>query len=133
MSEVRVFVVDDYVPWHKSVVSILRQSPKMQVVGTAVNGFEALTKLIELRPDVVLLDFDMPILDGIQTLTEILRVAPSTRVIFVTASDSPRFREQALARGAVGVVSKMHAGFRLIPAIQESMEQQTGADGTRNL
>lgn len=123
MSEVRILVVDDYLPWHKSVVSILRQSPTMRVVGTAVNGFEALTKLNELRPDIVLLDFEMPILDGVQTMAEIQRLSPSTRVIFVTACDSPRFREQALAAGAVGVVSKMHAGFRLISAIQESLEQ----------
>ncbi|HKT51114.1 MAG TPA: response regulator transcription factor [Candidatus Angelobacter sp.] len=123
MSEVRILVVDDYLPWHKSVVSILRQSPAMRVVGTAVNGLEALTRLIELRPDVVLLDFDMPVLDGIQTMAEILRLSPSTRVIFVTASDSPTFREQAFEAGAVGVVSKMHAGFRLISAIRESLEQ----------
>ena len=123
MSEVRILVVDDYLPWHKSVVSILRQSPTMRVVGTAVNGFEALTKLNELRPDIVLLDFEMPILDGIQTMAEIQRLSPFTRVIFVTACDSPRFREQAFAAGAVGVVSKMHAGFRLISAIRESLEQ----------
>lgn len=123
MLEIRILVVDDYLPWHKSVVSILRQNPTMRVVGAAVNGLEALAKVVDLRPDVVLLDFEMPILDGIQTMAEILRVSPSTRVIFVTASDSPRFREQASAAGAVGVVSKMHAGFRLIPAIEESLQK----------
>lgn len=121
-SEVRILVVDDYIPWHRSVVSILRERPEMRVVGTAVNGMEALTKIVELRPDVVLLDFDMPILDGIQTASEILRLSPSTRVIFVTASDSPSFRREAFKMGALGVVSKMHASFRLISVIQESLQ-----------
>ena len=95
----------------------------MQVVGTAINGIEALTKLVELKPNVVLLDFEMPILDGIQTIAEIRRLSPSARVIFVTASDSPKFRKKAFAAGAVGVVSKMHASFRLISAIEEVLEQ----------
>lgn len=104
-------------------MSILCHSPNMRVVGTAVNGLEALTKLVELGPDVVLLDFDLPILDGIQTAAEILRLSPSTRVIFVTAVDSPSFRKQALKAGALGVVSKMHAGFQLVSAIEEVLEQ----------
>jgi len=119
--EVRILVVDDFLPWHRSVASILRDNPKMQVVSTAVNGLEALTKVIDLRPDVVLLDYEMPVLDGLKTATEIRRVSPSTRVIFVTANDSPSFRELAFQSGALGVVSKLHAVFQLRCAIEKSM------------
>jgi DNA-binding NarL/FixJ family response regulator len=125
LSEVRILVVDDFLPWHKSVARMLRSNPNFQVVGFAQNGLEALPMLLELQPDVVLLDVDMPILSGIETAREMVRLAPGIRIIFLAVDDSPWLMQVALQAGALGYVSKFHATFELLPAIEEATKNLT--------
>ena len=75
----RVLVVDDSVVVRRVVTRAFANEPAVEVVGTARNGRDALAKLEVLRPDVVILDLDMPVMDGFETLAEIRRTHPRSR------------------------------------------------------
>ena len=84
----RVLVVDDYEPWRRTLCSILQKHPILQVVGEAQHGFEAVQKATELKPDLVLLDITMPVLNGMGLLERML-ADPNLKdipVVLVTAS-----------------------------------------------
>ena len=121
MAVVRILVVDDFRLWHNAVTTILGANPELRVISTALSGREALGKVERLAPDLVLLDVEMPEMDGIQVAYQIRRVAPATRIIFLSGTDSMEIIERAMEAGACGYVHKMNARFNLIPAIQAAM------------
>jgi two-component system chemotaxis response regulator CheB len=107
----RVLVVDDSVVVRQLVGRVLAAAPSTELVGVASNGRIALDKIARLRPDVVLLDLEMPELDGLQTLDEIRRREPSLPVIIfshLTASGAAATLD-ALARGATSFALKPNA------------------------
>jgi len=76
MSIIRILLVDDFVPWHAAVKSLLKVNPALQVIYTATNGLEAIGKAQQFQPDLVLLDIGLPGITGIEAATHILRVSP---------------------------------------------------------
>jgi DNA-binding NarL/FixJ family response regulator len=88
-----------------------------QVCGDAQNGKEAIDKVIELKPEIVLMDINMPVMNGIAAATEIRRIAPSTKIVFLTVHDGPGFRA-GTKRWAHGFVPKSSAGTELIPTLR---------------
>ena len=94
----------------------LLQWHEFPVCGEAASGKEALEKVKELKPDIVLLDINMPKKNGIQTAYEIRQVSPSTKIVFLTVHKSP---DIARATHAVGhaFISKSEAGTELIPTL----------------
>lgn len=108
-SMVRVLVVDDSVFARKIVSDLLDSSPQITVIGTATNGIEALAKVEELSPDVVTLDVEMPKMDGIETLRQLMLTHP-TPVVMVSSLTVAGARESmtALRLGAVDVMAKPH-------------------------
>src|ERR1700739_375202 len=83
----RILIVDD----HHAARTTLRELldwHSFQVCGDAQNGKEAIEKVIELKPDIVLLDINMPVMSGITAATEIRRLAPSTKIVFLTIHDA---------------------------------------------
>ncbi|WP_067473377.1 protein-glutamate methylesterase/protein-glutamine glutaminase [Actinomadura hibisca] len=105
---VSVLVVDDSVVVRRLIVDALGSDPALQVVGTAPNGRVALAKIESLRPDVVTLDIEMPVLDGLATLRELRRTHPRLPVIMfstLTAAGASATLE-ALAAGASDYVTK---------------------------
>jgi two-component system chemotaxis response regulator CheB len=104
----RALVVDDTVIYRRIVSDVLQEIPGVDVVGTAVNGRIALEKIIELHPDVVTLDVEMPELNGVQVLEEIKRRGLKTSVIMLSARSpsSAAATTAALALGAFDFVLK---------------------------
>lgn len=104
----RALVVDDTVIYRRIVSDVLREIPGVDVVGTAVNGRIALEKIVELHPDVVTLDVEMPELNGVQVLQEIKRRGLKTSVIMLSArtSSSAAATTEALSLGAFDFVLK---------------------------
>jgi len=98
---IRVLVVDDSTVVRRIVAKVLGDDPRIEVVGTAVNGKIALEKLDSLRPDVVTLDLEMPVMGGLETLPELRRRSPDLPVIVFSAADEA---------GAVGALSALQAG-----------------------
>lgn len=102
-----VLVVDDSAFMRKVITDIIGKHPQMEVVGTARNGKDALQKLTTLRPDVMTLDIEMPIMDGLEALKEIMRIQPTP--IVMLSSTTKRGAENtvlAMENGAVDFIAK---------------------------
>ncbi|WP_440948920.1 protein-glutamate methylesterase/protein-glutamine glutaminase [Methanosarcina sp. T3] len=104
---IRTLIVDDSALIRKVLSDILNEDPKIRVVGTAVNGKDGLEKVRKLRPDVVLLDNVMPVLDGLKTLARIMKEQP-TPVVIVSAlgERAEEITLTAFEYGAVDVIEK---------------------------
>jgi two-component system, NarL family, response regulator DegU len=106
MPKIQIAVVDDHSLFRKGMISILQQVPDFEVVVEAVNGQEFLDKLAAQPIDVVLMDLQMPVLDGIKT-TEIVRVKyPDTKVLILSMHDEDQFVLHLMEIGANGYLLK---------------------------
>ena len=115
--QVTVMIVDDHALFVDTVEALLSAEPEIAVVGRAGNGEEATKLAEELRPDVVLMDISMPVLDGFDAARRIREVLPETCVLFLTGSDAPRDVEEAQRAGASGYLTKDRIASDLIDAI----------------
>jgi len=86
MSRIKVLVVDDSAFMRKIIIDILASSPDIEIIGKARNGQEAIEKVTALAPDVVTMDVEMPVLDGLQALGYIMSECP-TPVIMLSGSE----------------------------------------------
>jgi DNA-binding NarL/FixJ family response regulator len=118
MSLVRILVVDDFEPWRRFVLSMLKQNPELQVVGEASDGLEAVQRAEELQPDLILLDLGLPRLNGIEAARRIRQNAPNSKILFVSQESSPEVAKEGLKLGAWGYVIKSHAGGELLAAVE---------------
>jgi DNA-binding NarL/FixJ family response regulator len=91
MQSFTVLVVDDYEPWLRSVCSILKAQPELQVISEASNGAEAVQKAQMLKPDLILLDIGLLDLNGIEAEDRIRRIAPDIKILFLTRSAGAEF------------------------------------------
>ncbi len=103
---VRVLVVDDQQLVRDGIASLLRVQEGIAVVGTATNGQEALEQAIALRPDVILMDVRMPVMDGVEATTQILGQLPSSSILMLTTFDDDEYVKDALQAGARGYLLK---------------------------
>lgn len=106
MNRVRIVVVDDHALFRRGLISLLEEMPEFHVVGEAVNGQEALTVIERARPDVVLLDINMPVLDGIQTLGALRKKDAAQKILMLTISQNDDDLIGAIVAGANGYVLK---------------------------
>ena len=117
----RVLIADDFAEWRVRIRLILQERTKWQVIDEACDGSEAVMKAADLRPEVVLLDVAMPILNGIEAAAQIQRVSPSSEIIFVTQDGEPEIRRVVLAAGARGFLIKSDVASELLPAISAGL------------
>ncbi|AZQ39260.1 response regulator transcription factor [Streptomyces cyaneochromogenes] len=103
---VRVLVVDDQRLIRDGIASLLSIRSGIDVVGTAVDGRDAVAKTLELGPDVVLMDVRMPEMDGVEAVAVLRDRAPSCRVVMLTTFDDEEYVVQALRAGAHGYLLK---------------------------
>jgi DNA-binding NarL/FixJ family response regulator len=106
MNRIRLVVVDDHALFRKGLVSLLEEMPDFVVVGEAANGQEALPVIERVQPDIVLLDINMPVLDGLQTLSAIRKSYPGQKVLMLTISQNDDDLINAIVNGANGYVLK---------------------------
>jgi DNA-binding NarL/FixJ family response regulator len=115
---VRVLVVDDQQLVRESIAALLDIQPGISVVGTAAEGREAVDQALALRPDVVLLDVRMPVMDGIEAVAILRRRAPDCRVVMLTTFDDEEYVVQALRAGASGYLLKDRPARELAGAVR---------------
>jgi two-component system, NarL family, nitrate/nitrite response regulator NarL len=96
----------------------------LEICGEAANGKEAVERVRELQPDLVLLDIVMPVMNGLDAAHEIHRIAPSTKIVFLTIEDTPQAAALARLAGADGLVSKAAAGRELIPTLRRLLQRE---------
>ena len=111
----RILIVDDH-PAVRATIRMLLDWHSFQVCGDAKNGEEAVDKVIELKPDIVLLDINMPVMDGVKAAYEIRRIAPATKIVFLTVHNA-RSVMQTTQMWSHGYVPKSAAGTELIPTL----------------
>ncbi len=119
---IHILIADDHPVVRDGLLAILSTQPDFQVVGEAVNGAEAIRLAAHLKPDVILLDLEMPDLDGVSVLTQIRAIDPRARVIIVTAYDTDERIVQAVVAGAQGYLLKgapREEIFRAIRVVHE--------------
>jgi DNA-binding NarL/FixJ family response regulator len=115
---IRLLLVDDQALFREGLHTLLSLHEDLQVVGEAGNGIEALAAADELRPDVVLMDLRMPVLDGVAATRRLLAAHPTTRVIVVTTFDDDELVFDGLRAGAVGYLLKDVSSDKLVEAIR---------------
>ena len=118
MSALRVLVVDDSEVVRRGVCSLLESYPDSCVVYVATDGLEAVEKAQAEKPDIILLDIGLPRLNGIEAARRIRKVAPNSKILFLSQYDSWVGAQEALNTGATGYVVKSDAPRDLITGIQ---------------
>ena len=114
---VRVLIADDHRLFAEALRAILGGDRRIDVVGLAASGSEAVEKAKELEPDVILMDISMPGLNGVEATREILVNQKNVQVLIVTGSDSHQDVDAARSAGAAGYVTKDRIAAELIGAI----------------
>lgn len=118
----RVLVVDDHAPWRQQLASLLQNTGDWPVIAEAADGAGAIAMAASLRPDLILLDVQLPTMNGIQTAARILESSPSVRILFLSGHKSWDVVTAALDTGALGYVLKIYAAHDLLPAMRAAME-----------
>ena len=118
MKKIRVLIVDDHTLVRDGIRSLLALTADIEIVGEATNGREALEKVKQLMPDVVLMDLAMPIMGGLEETRRIRRQFSATKVLALTQYDDSEYVIPVIAAGARGFVTKMASFSELASAIQ---------------
>ena len=118
MNKIKVFLADDHLILREGIRSLLERVPEMEVVGEAGDGAEAVVKVEQLVPDVVLMDITMPGLNGLEATRQIKQRTPQVKVLILTMHETGQYLSQMLQAGASGYVVKTTASSELISAIR---------------
>jgi DNA-binding NarL/FixJ family response regulator len=118
MDELRVLIADDHDLIRRGVRDLLAARSGWQVVAEASNGADAVRKAVSLRPDVAILDFSMPELNGPGAAAQIAEKVPETAVVVLTMHDSEHVMREVLQAGARGLVLKSDADRDLLEAVE---------------
>jgi YesN/AraC family two-component response regulator len=118
----RILIVDDN-SVARTTIRALLDWHSFQVCGEAKNGKEAIEKVMELKPDIILLDINMPELNGVKAAYEIRRISPATKIVFLTIHNTPATK-QATQMWSHGFVAKSAAGTDLIPLLNRLADEE---------
>ena len=134
MNAIKVLVVDDHPMVADGIRAILETYDDIVVVGTLANGQEVIDQAATLAPDVILLDLNMPLVNGLSATEILLENHPDTRILILSMHDSPEYISSALSHGAMGYVLKDVPTEEIRQAIDAVMSGETylctGAEGS---
>jgi DNA-binding NarL/FixJ family response regulator len=124
LGPVRIFVLDHFEPWRRSIVSMIEEDPELQVIHEASDGLEAVLICQELHPDVVVLDVGLPRLSGLEAARQIRVLSPGSKILFLSVIPNPDVIGEALRIGAAGYIAKSDAVRDLLPAVRAAVADQ---------
>jgi DNA-binding NarL/FixJ family response regulator len=118
--KIRVLIADDHRLFAEALEAILSTDERLEIVGKAANGEEAVGLAVALKPDVILMDIAMPKLDGVEAVRLIRTKQPATVILMLTGSNSHSDIDRSRVSGAAGYVTKDLIASQLIAAIIEA-------------
>jgi DNA-binding NarL/FixJ family response regulator len=118
LDRIRVLLADDHEAMLDRVARLLEA--ECNVVGTATDGQQALEAAQDLKPDVLVLDISMPVMNGIETAHRLKEAGAEARIVFLTVHDDPDYAREALNTGKLGYVIKPRIASDLLTAIKEA-------------
>ena len=118
MKPIRVMVVDDHPLFRQGVASLLREQTDMEFIGEAEDGARALSQIQALHPDVILMDIQMPNVDGIEATRKIKEILPDSKVIILTVAEEEQKLFEAIKSGADGYLLKKIGSQALLHTIR---------------
>lgn len=121
----KILVVDDHEAVRKGVCAIVQTMKDTEVCGEVANGLEAIDKARELRPDLVILDITIPIVDGFKAARLIKEILPETSILLLSMHDGTKLRNVAISVGASGFVCKDEGAALLRRAVQAVGQHET--------
>jgi DNA-binding NarL/FixJ family response regulator len=115
---VKVLVVDDHAPTRREMILLIGREPNLEVVGEAATGEDAVAKVKELHPDVVVMDILLPGITGVEATRIIAADSPGMRIVALSNHSGRNLVQAVLRAGGMGYVRKDHAFEELVPAIR---------------
>ena len=120
----QILIADDHEMLRRGIRNALEDRQDWQICGEAVDGQEAVNKVNTLRPDLVILDINMPVLNGLAAVRQILRNRPQTKIVIFTVHDSEQTLKEIQAAGAHAYVSKNDASDALLRVVEDLLESR---------
>jgi DNA-binding NarL/FixJ family response regulator len=124
MTELTIYIADDHAIVVEGLTEILRSQPHLKIIGTASNGEEVVKLMTDRRADVVILDINMPKMNGIQCTEWIKRTYPQTKVIILTMFPEKSYVDQLISVGADGCLLKSRGSKRSFGGDKKGCRQQ---------
>jgi len=124
MKQVRVLLADDHALFREGLAGIISAQPDIQVVGEANDGLEAFVKAQELKPDLILMDVQMPGMDGIDAVQQIKQVLPETIIVMLTVRGDDDMLFDALKNGAQGYLLKEIRSQDLLEMLRSALRRE---------
>ncbi len=121
---IRILIVDDQKMFQEKLKALLAEVADFKIVGTAPNGYEAITQVIKLKPDLVLMDLQIPILDGLQATEIICQQDQSIKVLILTINEQNELIDKAIKAGATGYLLKSMSSQEILRAIRFAFPEQ---------
>jgi DNA-binding NarL/FixJ family response regulator len=114
----RALIVDDHELMRRGIERAIEEAGACEVCGEAANGVEAIAKVSELKPDLVLLDLSMPVMGGFEAASHIRKIMPAIKIVIVTMHESIQIAELAKQAGAQAFITKTEVSAKLIETIR---------------
>jgi DNA-binding NarL/FixJ family response regulator len=124
MSAARILIADDHEVVRHGLRQLLEAQPGWEIVGEASDGREAIARAAQLKPNVVVMDFSMPGLNGLEATLQIRKAVPGAEVLVLTIHESEEVARKVLAAGARGYMLKSDAGRELVLAVGSLLEHR---------
>lgn len=118
MSKMKVLIVDDHVIVREGLRALLETQPDIKIVGEAANGQEALNKVVEVKPDIVLMDITMPGINGLEATRQIKQRNPDVKILVLTVHEGDEYFFKMLTAGASGYFVKGGSSNELVSAMR---------------
>jgi DNA-binding NarL/FixJ family response regulator len=132
-SLVRTLVIEDYEAFRTFICSTLVKDSRIEIVGEASDGLEAVHKAELLRPDLIVLDVGLPKQNGIEAARQIGKLVPESKILFLSLESSADVVREAFCVGARGYVAKARAGTELLAAVEAVLQGKLFVSSSLNV
>ena len=122
---IRIILADDHTIVSQGLARLLENDPDLKVVGNATNGLMAVEKALELKPDIIIIDIAMPIMNGIEAAKRIRKDLPKTKILILSMYSDEHYIHELIETGISGYLLKDSSGRDIIKAIQAAMKDET--------